>query len=604
MKKPVALGIAGIIFAVAAAFMTVDISYAGVQTCTWTGGGTNDNWSTAANWSCDTGTVPADGGELIFPAVGTNILAVNDLAATNTYSGMLFSGGASCVGSQTIPYKLSGNNLKLAGDISVAYSGNCFANVSITNNITLTADAVFSVTDKGAGSDSLTLGDSTYLAEVHPNLSIANHAVTLKGASVLSNISGTGDLFVENRIGAVSYHTTQLDGDNSNFLGDITVRSGGTLQAAMDRDTLGMNYGETTVNDSAVIEFISGTRHNNASSTTATLSEDITLLGQGTASGWNSKLRVGDASYNYPYGYQAVADSFDNGFTLIYTGTLTLNQNTTVNPLAESFTITGPIVGNYTLSIDSRSTSGVGAFIINSSSNGSATPNGNYTHAHYSTTFSDAVPSQHLYVTYGHIAIVDGVRGDIILNDGGVLKGEGTVGTIGVASVATGSTSGGRIAAGNSPGILNSGSVTLDTNSFMEAEIGGTAAGEFDQLNVTGTVNLGSATLQTTLYNGYEPALNTTYTIVNNDGSDAIAGTFAGLAQGASFAIGEYTFTISYTGGTGNDVVLTVTAVPEPPDTAGVIASPTNIFLGGLVIAIGIALIVIRRVMTAKVAQK
>ena len=48
------------------------------------------------------------------------------------------------------------------------------------------------------------------------------------------------------------------------------------------------------------------------------------------------------------------------------------------------------------------------------------------------------------------------------------------------------------------------------------------------------------------------------YVIINNDGSDPVVGTFAGLAQGASFLIGGTPFQISYTGGSGNDVVLTV----------------------------------------------
>ena len=43
----------------------------------------------------------------------------------------------------------------------------------------------------------------------------------------------------------------------------------------------------------------------------------------------------------------------------------------------------------------------------------------------------------------------------------------------------------------------------------------------------------------------------------SNDGSDAVSGTFAGLAQGATTDIGGNAFTISYVGGDGNDVVLT-----------------------------------------------
>jgi len=50
------------------------------------------------------------------------------------------------------------------------------------------------------------------------------------------------------------------------------------------------------------------------------------------------------------------------------------------------------------------------------------------------------------------------------------------------------------------------------------------------------------------------------FTIIQNDGSDAVVGTFAGLAEGATITQGGVTFTISYKGGTGHDVVLTRTA--------------------------------------------
>src|SRR5262249_34827358 len=53
-------------------------------------------------------------------------------------------------------------------------------------------------------------------------------------------------------------------------------------------------------------------------------------------------------------------------------------------------------------------------------------------------------------------------------------------------------------------------------------------------------------------------------------GTDAVVGTFAGLAQGATVLIGGRPFTISYTGGDGNDVVLTVPgAAPRTWDGGG-----------------------------------
>src|SRR5262249_1928863 len=60
---------------------------------------------------------------------------------------------------------------------------------------------------------------------------------------------------------------------------------------------------------------------------------------------------------------------------------------------------------------------------------------------------------------------------------------------------------------------------------------------------------------------GFNATGNPLFTIINNTGTAQVAGTFAGLPQGASLVVmfsGQpHTFTISYTGGDGNDVVLT-----------------------------------------------
>ncbi|MBE9070418.1 hypothetical protein IQ260_27625, partial [Leptolyngbya cf. ectocarpi LEGE 11479] len=85
----------------------------------------------------------------------------------------------------------------------------------------------------------------------------------------------------------------------------------------------------------------------------------------------------------------------------------------------------------------------------------------------------------------------------------------------------------------------------------------GTAGTDYDQLQAVGTVNLSNASLNLGL--GYTPALGDTLTIVDNDGSDAVSGTFNGLAEGSTIGVDGFSFQISYLGGDGNDVALTVT---------------------------------------------
>ncbi len=96
-------------------------------------------------------------------------------------------------------------------------------------------------------------------------------------------------------------------------------------------------------------------------------------------------------------------------------------------------------------------------------------------------------------------------------------------------------------------------------------QLDGTAAGSgYDQVVMsTGIVSLGSVTLSLTF--GYAPTINDAYTIIDNQGSNAVSGTFSGLAQGATTVVSyngvPYDCQVSYTGGTGNDVVITVTRI-------------------------------------------
>jgi hypothetical protein len=122
---------------------------------------------------------------------------------------------------------------------------------------------------------------------------------------------------------------------------------------------------------------------------------------------------------------------------------------------------------------------------------------------------------------------------------------------------------------GSSPGQTTiNGNYDLASAGTVRIEIFGD--NQFDQLAVNGTVNLngdnsaaGGGSLDIAL--GYSPAVGTQFTVLGNDGTDVVARSFKGLAEGASFDVAygsqTVTFQISYMGGTGNDVVLTVTSI-------------------------------------------
>ncbi len=165
----------------------------------------------------------------------------------------------------------------------------------------------------------------------------------------------------------------------------------------------------------------------------------------------------------------------------------------------------------------------------------------------------------------------------VTVNSGGTLGGSGTTGTVTVNS-------GGTLAPGSSPSIINTGNLSLAAGGIYSVELNGLTAGtQYDRTNVAGSVNLGGATLA--ISRGFNPVAGDGFTIITNDGSDPVVGTFAGLPEGATFIAAGATFQITYQGGDGNDVVVNVPPVLAPIANQSVLeggsltltASATNI---------------------------
>ena len=136
------------------------------------------------------------------------------------------------------------------------------------------------------------------------------------------------------------------------------------------------------------------------------------------------------------------------------------------------------------------------------------------------------------------------------------LSGFGGTGTVGTVNVTQGAISAGTLTAPT--GTLNTGSLNFTANGAYAVKIGGTAAGSYDRLNVTGTVSLNNARLAPIPWNNFRPAIGDSFTIVQNDGADAVSGTFLNAPEGSIFAGAlNSAFRITYTGGDGNDIVIT-----------------------------------------------
>jgi autotransporter-associated beta strand protein len=156
-------------------------------------------------------------------------------------------------------------------------------------------------------------------------------------------------------------------------------------------------------------------------------------------------------------------------------------------------------------------------------------------------------------VIRGGTVVIDGQQPDSpVVLDGGTVSGGGTIGTIS-ATAAGGTIS---VARGGTEFMFSS-SVTMNATTTLEVEFNGN---QHDQLFVNGSVALNGAVLSAI---GQFPP-NQPATILDNDLNDAVIGTFAGLPQNARVIVAGLPMRISYTGGSGNDVVLTpeVLAVP------------------------------------------
>ena len=183
---------------------------------------------------------------------------------------------------------------------------------------------------------------------------------------------------------------------------------------------------------------------------------------------------------------------------------------------------------------------------------GTLTLNG--TNTHTGTTAVDA----------GTLVVNGSLGGATQVASGGTLSGTGTTGHVSVFS-------GGTLAPGSSPGTLHPGNVTFDGGSTLALQFASPTSAS--QLAATGTVAL-NGEVELSLALGFVPATASTFVVIANDGSDPIE-TFGGatsfsiagnsLSEGETFSTGGADWTISYVGGTGNDVTLTVAPASAPP---------------------------------------
>lgn len=487
-------------------------------TFTWDGGNCpviNCELSTDANWVGD--IAPGDGDTLVFPALSTRQVIDND--TTFTYSGVSFTGTPGTCGSDTDWYEMTGSQpLNVSGNLVNDMTG------SMCNYVTLNLDVNISGNITIGGDGGLIMGtdNSTTLDIGSSDIMVER---TLYVASVLNG-------------GAASSITVPADTDmslaaaNPNFDGQLNLS--GPLNTIPGG--LGSATGNTVVNDGGSVCY----GHNNANTTVP----EPFVFNVGTWANYAvfytlTTCNAGGAGYG---------THTDEVTTL--SGPITITEDTYLDTEG-TLDITGSITGNFNLKLPFGSYGILGL------------PSGDVTAEQHTVTVASGDNSSGAYVGIknNETYIINGTRGTVEVFEGGTLKGAGTVDSINVYD-------GGTLAPGQSPGCINSGNLTFQSGSTYQFEVGGTTAcTEYDQTKVTGTVDLGNGTLSLVRYNDFKPVVGQSYTIIDNDSNDAVTGTFNNLAEGATFTVDGYVFKISYVGGDGNDVVVTVQSVPSTPNT-------------------------------------
>ena len=499
----------------------------------------------AANGNAaSSGTLTINGGAVNMGTVGSG-------SYTDPGSGVLWFGGG------TTTVNLNGGTLALfslynqgGGAVTVNLNGGTLK--AIANNTTFVNGALtMKVQAGGAVIDTSTFGITIATALVHdaalgatPDGGLAKNGtgtLTLTAANTYTGVTNinAGNLIISGA-GVIA----------NNASNTITIGNGGTL--TMDRDdTWGGSFGATPLIPIVI----------NAGGTMTNSGGRFNMLGPLTLNGGTLTSTGGNGAIGGLFDSWALTGTVTVGGSSVSTisqaGTtanINLGSSATAGTIFSVADATGNSAVDLTVSAvlqnGGNSANAAQASFLTKSGLGTMTLSG-------TNTYTGATN-----VTGGTLVINGSISTSILttVSSGATLAGTGTVGAAtiqGGATLSPGVSGVGILSTGN---YSQAGTLTLDLNGLSN----------YDQVNVTGSVTL-SGLLSASVGGGYTPANGNLLFILLNDGSDAISGTFSGLAQNGTVTIGTSTFQISYNADSatnafstvsGNDIALL--AIPEP----------------------------------------
>jgi hypothetical protein len=573
-------------------------------TLTWTGQGGDNLWSDAANWTHTGGPdkTPGAGDNLVFPDGTGQLGNRNDLAG-------LALGSISLTGAG---YDISGNGISLSGGIATgSITGQDTVEVPITatqaQNVTVPAGLTLALTGGVTCASALTL-DSGGTVELGGSSSITGQLTVLTGTLTVEHgatLTDAGTVTVGGKVGGgslddhgqvtVAAAATGRPAGTLSLHGALTVEADGSLTDAGsvsvglkgsldDRGGVSVR-GTGTLDDTTALTVESGAALTDAGALTVEHGAVLTDAGSVTvtkASFTGPRATVDDHGQ---ITVAAGANGQGGGSMLLRGATLTVESdgtladagNVTVGPKGSlddlgsvSVETTGTLDDATAVKVESGATlSDAGALtVVNQATLADAGalaitgPGSLEDDGSVSVTSTGTLDDGHSLTVKLGATLDDGhtltVEPLATLDDGGTMTVDsaaslGMHGTLQIEASRTLDVSGTAVLAGTSqqPAILAA-SPTNAAIPVISLHSGATLA--LDATTGTTELNLPGVP-------GFAPTPGQQFALVANTTGQPVTGLLSAggvlLREGDTVRAGQYDFTISYRGGTGNDVVLT-----------------------------------------------
>src|SRR5215831_1819970 len=202
------------------------------------------------------------------------------------------------------------------------------------------------------------------------------------------------------------------------------------------------------------------------------LDDGLQLLS--TSNSWTGGTTISGTSEVAAFGNGAIPTG--SALTVNSVAELVCTASSTIGSLAGAGTVSMQSSGTLTVGGDNTSTTFSGVYQNSGGGNPALTKTG---------TGTLTLPGANTYtgatmVNAGTLAVTGSIVSPVTVNSGGTLAGTGTISNTVTVN------SGGTLSPGTSPGIINTGSLTLTSGSTLTIELNGPTVGtQYDQVNVT-----------------------------------------------------------------------------------------------------------------------